>query len=110
MRIHLQCSLKGRPVMQRLAGLLGAAKPEAPHATCPRCATAQVATLDSKSLADRIVRAPWSFLQQKLGGTLYHCEFCKVQFYDCRKRISRIRPIHEIVMRTQPGVAHHETR
>jgi hypothetical protein len=90
--------------MQRLAGFLGAAKPEARHATCPCCATAQVLTLESKSLADRVVRAPWSFLQQKLGGTLYHCEFCKVQFYDCRKRISRIQPIHEIVMRTRTGV------
>jgi hypothetical protein len=33
-----------------------------------------------------LIRTPISLLQSLTGGNLYHCGFCRIQFYDHRDR------------------------
>ena len=35
---------------------------------------------------DRVMRGPIRLMHQVLGGTLYHCIHCRLQFYDIRKK------------------------
>jgi hypothetical protein len=34
---------------------------------------------------DHMYRHPLSLLQRLLGGKLYHCRYCRIQFYDWRR-------------------------
>ena len=35
---------------------------------------------------DKMARSPIRLVHRLLGGSLYHCTFCRLQFYDVRKR------------------------
>ncbi len=64
--------------------MMGAARPEVGAATCPNCGRTDIKRMVHEDRVDRILLVPWSLLQQWLGGTLYGCKFCRVQFFDCR--------------------------
>jgi hypothetical protein len=52
---------------------------------CPRCGTYRVTKLRAPDRVDRMVAGFWNALERVLGGNkLYHCCFCRVQFYDRR--------------------------
>ncbi|MGI8992525.1 MAG: hypothetical protein ACR2I2_23460 [Bryobacteraceae bacterium] len=34
---------------------------------------------------DKMLKTPMSLLQKFLGGHLYHCLYCRIQYYDLRK-------------------------
>lgn len=56
------------------------------QARCPKCGTK---CLDIRSKADKvdsIRKTPASLIARLLGGALYCCSFCRLQFYDLRKR------------------------
>lgn len=55
-------------------------------AACPRCHTYDLSVLKRVDHIDSMVRSPRNFLQRILGGTLYHCWYCRLQFYDLRPR------------------------
>ena len=56
-----------------------------PNVLCPRCGTTKV---KRRKQRDRIDPMHWSFLTllETLigGGKLFHCQFCRIQFYDRR--------------------------
>jgi DNA-directed RNA polymerase subunit RPC12/RpoP len=55
-------------------------------AACPRCHTYELTAPKRVDKIDRLLRGPKSLLQRVLGGTLYHCWYCRLQFYDLRPR------------------------
>lgn len=56
------------------------------RARCPLCGTVRIEKLKKR---DPIDPMHWSFLivlERLLFGKLYHCNFCRIQFYDRRDR------------------------
>ena len=48
---------------------------------CPDCGTSRVVLRKKRDHIDRLSRAPSSLLAKVRGGKLYHCIFCRLQFY-----------------------------
>jgi hypothetical protein len=74
-----------------VAETLGAARVDQPWACCPNCGTTDVVGLRQPDKIDRFVMTPWSLFQRLLGGTLIYCARCRIQFFDRRQRLRRIR-------------------
>ena len=55
------------------------------EARCPLCGTYRLRTLAEPDHIDRMHRNPLNLLQRWLGGRIYHCRYCRVQFYDRRR-------------------------
>lgn len=55
-------------------------------AQCPRCGTVALKRLTAPDRVDRFAGTVWSALERLRGGSLYHCTFCRIQFYDTRAR------------------------
>lgn len=60
------------------------------HTHCPRCGTDELDKRKTIDKIDKLSKAPMSLLQAALGGSLYHCVFCRVQFYDVRSRAPKV--------------------
>jgi DNA-directed RNA polymerase subunit RPC12/RpoP len=56
------------------------------YVTCPRCGTSRLSVLGKPDTVDRMHRGALHVLGRLLGGALYHCSFCRLQFYDVRGR------------------------
>jgi phage FluMu protein Com len=56
------------------------------QAKCPKCLREDVRRQRIPDGIDRIVKSPLSVLQGLMGGHLYHCVYCRIQFYDLRAR------------------------
>jgi hypothetical protein len=57
---------------------------------CPRCGTYRVTKLRAPDKIDKMVTGVWNAVERVLGGNkLYHCCFCRVQFYDRRRLAPR---------------------
>ncbi len=54
------------------------------EARCPLCGTHRLRVLAERDHIDRMHRHPMSLLQRMMGGRIYHCRFCRLQFYDRR--------------------------
>jgi DNA-directed RNA polymerase subunit RPC12/RpoP len=52
---------------------------------CPKCGTLRITKLKSRDQIDPMTKSPLSLLERMCGGLLYHCRFCRLQFYDRRK-------------------------
>ena len=85
MRVVLRLSMRAAPRVQAFARFLGTVAPESSWVTCPECGTPRVKRLARRDRIDRLSDSTWSALQQRLGGKLYHCALCRLQFYDCRR-------------------------
>ena len=48
---------------------------------CPRCGTTKLKIRRRRDAVDPIVKTLGNRLKGALGATLYHCEFCRLQFY-----------------------------
>lgn len=48
---------------------------------CPDCGSSRVLLRKKRDHIDRLSRAPSSLLAKIRGGSLYHCIFCRLQFY-----------------------------
>ena len=58
-------------------------KPSA-YVRCPLCHTLKVSRRISRDKIDGMIRTFSSIVQCLLGGRLYHCLYCRIQFYDLR--------------------------
>jgi len=56
-----------------------------PHARCPRCGTYRISKLKEKDGIDPMYVGFLNFLEHIAGGRLFHCKFCRCQFYDRRR-------------------------
>jgi len=70
---------------ERSAERLGLGFYSGPNTRCPNCGTERLSRLRSRDHIDKMYRGPVNFLSWALGGNLYHCTFCRIQFYDVRK-------------------------
>jgi hypothetical protein len=51
---------------------------------CPRCGTSRLSQLKQRDKIDKMENSLWNLAARMLGGKLYHCCFCRIQFYDRR--------------------------
>ena len=51
---------------------------------CPRCGTSRLTMLRERDRIDRMDSGIYNLLARLGGGKLYHCCFCRLQFYDRR--------------------------
>jgi len=51
---------------------------------CPRCHTHKVSRRIAPDKIDPVIKSLSSVMQGLLGGRLYHCNYCRIQFYDLR--------------------------
>jgi len=51
---------------------------------CPRCHTNKVSRRIAPDKIDPVIKSFGSMIQGLLGGRLYHCNYCRIQFYDLR--------------------------
>ena len=56
----------------------------ADQARCPLCGTFRLRMLTQKDHIDRMLKSPVNAWHKMMGGRLYHCRYCRVQFYDKR--------------------------
>jgi hypothetical protein len=54
---------------------------------CPRCHTHKVSRRIAPDKIDPVIKSFWSVVQGLLGGRLYHCNYCRIQFYDLRHTV-----------------------
>jgi DNA-directed RNA polymerase subunit RPC12/RpoP len=67
-------------------------------ARCPECGTRQLRRFQVRDHIERMSRHPLSLLQRLLGGRLYYCSLCRLQFHDWRglaPELSRKAPVFE---------------
>lgn len=55
-------------------------------AKCPKCRYQDVTPMRKVDKIDRMQGGIFNFIHRILGGQLYHCWFCRLQFYDFRPR------------------------
>jgi DNA-directed RNA polymerase subunit RPC12/RpoP len=55
---------------------------------CPRCGTYRLTRLATPDKIDRMHSGLVNFVQYAWGAELYHCRYCRVQFYDVRKPVA----------------------
>ena len=67
----------------------GESEPASDVCRCPDCGTSRVVLRKKRDHIDRISRAPSSLLAKIRGGKLYHCIFCRLQFYSTLRLASR---------------------
>lgn len=51
---------------------------------CPKCGTFRLQRLTKADPIDPLYTHPVSMWNRLSGGRLYHCPFCRIQFYDRR--------------------------
>lgn len=59
------------------------------EARCPLCGTYRLRLLAERDHIDRMSHNPLSLLQRMMGGHLYHCRYCRLQFYDRRPQVEQ---------------------
>ncbi len=55
-----------------------------PHARCPKCGTYRLTRLAELDVIDSVQGGFLNLLERLCHGNLFHCRFCRVQFYDRR--------------------------
>jgi DNA-directed RNA polymerase subunit RPC12/RpoP len=59
---------------------------------CPRCGTYRLKGLKQRDKIDPIQGGFLNFLERLAGGKLFHCRYCRIQFYDRRRLASEVGP------------------
>jgi hypothetical protein len=54
---------------------------------CHRCGTFRVTRLKTPDKIDPMERGFLNTAEKWAGGTLYHCKFCRIQFWDRRSYV-----------------------
>jgi DNA-directed RNA polymerase subunit RPC12/RpoP len=67
---------------------------DARYTKCPKCRCHDLSILKKVDKIDTMRKSIWSYLNRFLGGKLYHCWFCRLQFYDLRPRKHLVRPVN----------------
>jgi DNA-directed RNA polymerase subunit RPC12/RpoP len=61
------------------------------YVKCPSCHSVDLTILKRPDRIDRMQKGLLNALQRVGGGKLYHCWFCRIQFYDTRPRCEMAR-------------------
>ncbi len=61
-----------------------------PNARCPRCGTFRLSRLRERDPIDKMAWGILNVMERMAGGRLFHCCFCRVQFYDRRPLAEKI--------------------
>jgi len=73
---------------------------------CPQCHTLKVSRRIAPDKIDPVIKSFWSIVQGLLGGRLYHCNYCRIQFYDLRHSVkppaNRTEPSRREVTDSEP--------
>lgn len=56
---------------------------------CPKCGTYRIVRLNQPDKIDPMYSGLSNALERWSGGRLYHCRFCRLQFYDRRPMTER---------------------
>jgi DNA-directed RNA polymerase subunit RPC12/RpoP len=56
-----------------------------PHARCPKCGTHRLSKLREPDRIDPMHASPLNWFERLAGGRLFHCRYCRIQFYDRRQ-------------------------
>ncbi len=56
------------------------------HVCCPRCGRTDLRKRRERDYVDPMMYNPLRYGQRLLGAALWHCEYCRIQFYDVRSR------------------------
>ena len=56
-----------------------------PGPRCPKCGSHRATKLKEPDHIDPMCTGLLNFLERAVSGKLYHCRFCRVQFYDRRE-------------------------
>ena len=59
-----------------------------PYARCPRCGTYRLSKLKEPDKIDSMHSGLINLMERMTGGRLFHCRYCRLQFYDRRARAS----------------------
>ncbi len=62
-----------------------------PEIRCPRCGTYRLSKLKERDKIDKMAGGIVNLIERLFGGKLYHCCFCRLQFYDRRQLAQRPR-------------------
>jgi hypothetical protein len=57
---------------------------------CHRCGTYRISKLKVRDKIDKMETGFLNLLERCMGGTLYHCRYCRVQFFDRRTFIPAV--------------------
>ena len=57
------------------------------EAHCPRCGSTRLSQFSAPDNIEQMSRSARSLIQRWLGGRLYYCAGCRLQFYDWRSRV-----------------------
>jgi hypothetical protein len=71
-------------------------------ARCSRCGTYRITRLREPDRIDKMVRGFLNWLERLAGGHLYHCRYCRIQFWDRRPLRSEVHTKPEAVPVTSP--------
>ena len=69
------------------------------QARCPRCGTVRIVRLKDRDTIDPMYVGFLNFLERLAGGKLFHCRFCRCQFYDRRPIAADPPPPTEVTTR-----------
>jgi len=59
-------------------------------ARCPKCGTYRIVKLKEPDHIDPMHTGPLNLLERLVGGRLYHCRYCRIQFFDRRRLRSEV--------------------
>ena len=56
------------------------------HSICPRCGSERPERVRRRDPIESLYKSPLSLVQRLFGAPLYYCFYCRLQFYDFRKK------------------------
>src|SRR5579883_2091956 len=59
-----------------------------PYCRCPKCGTYRITKLKERDKIDKMLGGFLNLRERMGGGSLMHCRYCRIQFYDRRPRVS----------------------
>ena len=57
---------------------------------CPKCGTYRVVRIKEPDRIDRMHTGLLNLLERMAGGRLYHCRYCRIQFWDRRRLAAEV--------------------
>jgi DNA-directed RNA polymerase subunit RPC12/RpoP len=61
------------------------------YAKCPKCSYQDITAMRRVDKIDRMRGGIFNLIHRVFGGQLYHCWFCRLQFYDLRPRRTKMK-------------------
>jgi DNA-directed RNA polymerase subunit RPC12/RpoP len=77
-------------------------------ARCPKCGTYRITRLRVPDPIDKMTTGVWNLLEKIAGGKLFHCRYCRIQFWDRRRTQAEMAadPVEERDEETETAPSH----